>query len=112
MISEIKEKLRELDTNVQTGIARKVGDSWNCLVIRKNSLRRDKNALGFTKNISVRIVREDEIEEGLEEKVIEKMKEIGFRQATDSAEYEYTIDSNEIVIEICSIQFYKAVKGC
>ena len=110
MIDSIKEKLGELNSNVQYGICKKQGDSWDCILIKKARLSKTGTSrMDYTHHISVRIIREDEIQEGTEKEVIDAMKEIGWKMAGD-AKYEYVLDSNEIVVEICNIEFAKAVK--
>lgn len=111
MLESVKEKLKEIDENVQKGVCKKVNDSWNCLLIRKERLKKSGTSKSdYSFYISVRIVREDEIEEGTEELVIQKMKEIGWKQSDSPAEYEYTVDSNEIAVEICKLEFVRASK--
>lgn len=113
MISEIEEKLKEIDENVQYGVCKKKNNSWNCLVLRKEKMKKSGTSKqDYSTYISVRIVREDEIEEGMEQKVITKMREAGWRLSEDDIQYEYTVDTNEIVVEVCKMEFVKAEKGC
>lgn len=114
MIETVKEKLKELDPNVQYGICRKQEeqDTWDCLLIRKR--RWTKNGKSNTDEsfyLTVTIVREDEIPEGMEKKVEKEMGLVGFRRTSKDAEYDYTIDTNDIVVELCTIEFVKAYKG-
>lgn len=110
MIEEIKEKLKELDKNVLVGICKK-GDTWDCLLIRKDELRKSGTSRSdYSMYVSVRIIREDEIPEGLEQDVEKKMREIGFRRSDSPAKYEYVADVNEIIVETCKMQFVKSMK--
>lgn len=109
MIEEIKKKLQELDNNVLYGVCKK-GDTWDCLLIRKERFKRSGTSkLDYSVYITVRIIREDEIPEGIETEVIDKMKEIGYKQSGEG-EYDYTVDANEIVVEVCKVEFVKPMK--
>ena len=44
--------------------------------------------------------------------VIEKMKEIGYKHAAEPINYEYTIDTNDVVVEIGELLFVKPRKVC
>lgn len=110
MVESIKEKLTEIDSNIQYGICRKQGETWNCILIKKSRLSKSGTShMDYTHYVSIAVIREDEIPEGLEKEVIDAMKDIGWKMSGD-AKYEYTIDSNEIVVEICKTEFSKAVK--
>lgn len=110
MIEVIKEKLKELDENVQYGVCKK-GDTWDCLLIRKERLEKSGTSrLDYSLYVSVRIIREDVIPEGKEAEVEEKMKEAGFRRSVAPAQYDYTVDANEVVVEVCKMEFVKIVK--
>lgn len=111
MFEIIKKKLEELGENVQTGICKK-GDTWDCLLVRKKKLvKNGKSKTDHSFYVSVSIIKENEIPEGLEFDVIEKMKELGFRESNETIMYGYTVDPNEVVVEICDIVFLKARKG-
>lgn len=112
MIENAKEKLQELNENVQYGVCKKE-DTWDCLLLRKERLEKG----GTSKRedylyVSVRIIREDEIPEGIEAQVEEKMKEAGFKRTIAPAQYDYTVDANEIVVEICKMEFAKIIRKC
>lgn len=111
MIHEIKNILKEIDQNVQTGICKKQGESWDCILVKKEKIERSGTSrLDYSFYVSVRIIREDEIPEGMEQLVIDKMKEIGWKKSDAPGQYEYAIDSNEIVVEICKLDFVKVKK--
>lgn len=112
-IEKIKEKLLEIDSNVQKGICQKKDNIWDCLLLSKGKFIKsnvNKNDLLFY--MTVRVIRENEIPEGLELKIIQKMKEAGMKLSDSPASYEYVMDSGEIVVEICKMEFVKTVKGC
>lgn len=111
MIERIKNKLKELGENVQVGICKK-GDTWDCLLIRRKKISKSGTSkMDHSFYLSVTIIKENEIPEGMADDVIAKMKEIGFKQAAEDIVYGYAIDSNEIVIENCEITFVKPRKG-
>lgn len=111
MIRKIKQKLEEISRNVQVGICKKKDESWNCLLIRKEKLvKSGTSRLDYSAYVSIRIIKEDEIPEGTEQQIIEKMREIGWKMTDSPAQYEYRIDSNEIVVEICKMEFAKTQK--
>lgn len=108
MIEEIKKKLEELGESVQTGVCKK-GDTWDCLLVRKKRLEKSGTSkVDYSYYISIRVIKENEIPEGTEFKVIEKMRELGYRHAAEPIVYEYTMDTNDIVVEIGEILFVKA----
>lgn len=110
MIADIKEKLKEIDGNVLYGICKK-GDTWDCLLIKKERLEKSGTSkMDYSQYVSVYIVREDEIPEGLEQQVEKKMRELGFKRSQTAAKYEYAIDAYEIVVETCKLEFVKTVK--
>lgn len=110
MLDTVKEGLKEIDKNVQYGICKKE-DTWDCLLIKKDRIAKSgKSNLDTSVYITISIIREDEIPDGLEFKVEEKMREMGYRRTSADAKYDYTVDSNEVVIEICTLEFVKASK--
>lgn len=110
MIEKIKEELAVFGKNVQHGIPRKK-DTWDCLVVRKERLEKSGTSnLDNSIYVSVTVVCEDEIQEGIEFEIEKVMKKIGFRRTSSPAKYDYTVDANEIIIEICKIEFVKAMK--
>lgn len=110
MLDTIIEALSGIDSNVQKGIPRKIGDTWDSIVVKKD--RWNMERASKTMYVSVRIVREDEIEDGLETQVIQAMRGIGWRLGGDDIRYEYAVDQNEVVVEICTMQFYDPSKRC
>ena len=78
-------------------------------------LRKKKNAeagRGKKKKWFVAIIKEDEITEELEQKVIKTMREAGFKRTDGDVVYEYVEKSGECVVEICTMEFYKIEKDC
>ena len=111
MIEEIKTKLQELGENVQVGVCRK-GDTWDCLLIRKRRISKNGTSrMDYSFYVSVSIIKENEIPEGLEFRIIDKMKELGFRQSGEEISYDYEMDQNEVIVEVANITFVKARKG-
>lgn len=111
MRDKIKEKLEETKEEVFYGAGRfKDRDSWDCIVYGKRRLKREKT--NSTTIWFVAIVKEEFIPEGMEECVINKMRELGLKKTDEDARYGYAEKSGECMAEICTIEFYKAEKGC
>lgn len=110
MLDTVKKGLKEIDKNVQYGICKKE-DTWDCLLIRKDRIAKSgRSNLDYSFYVTISIIREDEIPDGIEHNVEQKMKELGYRRTDTDAKYDYTIDANEVVIEICTMEFVKASK--
>mgnify|MGYP003291757423 CR=1 FL=1 len=77
ILNEIKEKLEDIDENVFYGAV----DSsmketlWNYIVFNRVKLSPNQNKTGYTAEYAVHIIREEYIPEGLEEEVIDALKE-------------------------------------
>lgn len=111
MLEQIKSKLMEIEPKVFYGVGRYAdGDSWDCIVFGR---RRRKNAGSSCIQIwFLAIIKEEFIPEGMEEKVIEKMRELGLKRTDSEEEYGYFEKSGECTVEICTMEFYKSKKGC
>lgn len=114
MLDPIIEKLKEIDENVQKNIVRKEDTaSWDCLAVIKRRIRSRNTGKSKSTHVDVVIAREDEIEDGMVDRVIEAMSEIGWRLASeDDIEFDHPVDSNEIVVEVCTIHFFAPEKRC
>lgn len=115
MLKEVKQKLEELDPRVYYGM---VDDAvrktdWNYIVFNRVKLKSSPNKTGYTDGFDVHIIREDYIEDGLAEKVIEKMCEInGVRNASEDGTYNYIPKPNtNVVIEMLTLHFVRARKN-
>lgn len=113
MRDNIEYKLRELGEEVFYGSGKFKGrDTWDCIVFGKRRIKktgtsgRDYSHIWF-----VAIVKEEFIPEGLELRVIEKMREAGLK-IDSTAEYAYMDKSGECMVEMCTMEFAKSVKGC
>lgn len=111
MWNEIKTKLEEIGEEVFYGAGRfKDRESWDCIVCGKRRLKNEK--MQKTQFWFVAIVREEFIPDGTEQIVIEKLRDLGLKQTDAAAEYAYVEKSGECMVEICTMEFYKTVKGC
>ena len=115
ILDDIKTKLEEIDSNVFYGI---VDDSmretvWNYIVFERKNMSISPNKTGASIFYTVHLIREDFIPEGLELKVIGKMKEIpGMHVSAEGGTYEYVQKPNtNVVIEMFSVSFVKPFKG-
>ena len=111
---KIREKLEEIDPIVFYGQAEKLDETvlWNYIVFfrekRSNSENRTSHAITF----HVAVVRENEIPEGLEETVIEKIMEIPGVRLGSECSYAYTIKPGTgAAVEVLDIPFSKTMKG-
>lgn len=115
ILKTIKDKLQEVDPNVFYGM---VDDSmreseWDYIVFNRKITKPGNEKTGYSHYFTVSIIRENFIPEGLDLTVIEKMREIpGMKLAGTDMEYNYTAKPNtNIVVEMLSIDFVKAVKA-
>lgn len=111
ILNEIESKLKEVEKAVYYGLADE-RNQWNYIVFSRKKMTRSQNKTGNTMYYSVAIVRENYIEEGIEEKIIKKLEEIpGMKRAQNDISYSYVKKPNtNIVIEVAEIIFCKAVK--
>ncbi len=116
MLTEIKQKLEELDPNVFYGIVDKnaveESNKWNYIVFGRRKLTSSQSRNGYTDYYWVGIVREDFVPEGLETQVIDKMLEIdGMKLAGTDGQYEYVMKPNtNTVIEVLTLEFARPKK--
>ncbi len=114
ILDEINEKLETIDPNVFYGaVDKKMREEiWDYVVFNRGNFRPSANKTGYTDTFVVHIVREEFIPDGLAEKVIEKMCEIGgMKLAGNESEYTYMVKpSTDAVIEMLSIDFIRARK--
>lgn len=110
---QIREKLEEVDKAVFYGRAKSLtaDTPWNYMVYHRVSRTASTNKTGKGYMFRVAIVRENEIPEGLDDEVIEKVTSIpGVRLAGD-ADYAYDVKgATETAVEVISIPFVKAEK--
>lgn len=113
MLNEIKAKLEELNLPVHYGLVgdTKDDDIWDYIVFMRNRLAVSNNKTAYSEYYTVAVISEEYIEEGFEEKLINKMLEIdGFRVSGDG-DYNYTKKPKTgRVIEIFTIDFIRAKK--
>lgn len=111
MREKIEEKLKELGEEVYYGGGRfKDRETWDCIVFGK---RKMKASAGTNTQIwFAAIVKEECIPKGLEDSLIQKMREVGMKRADTAAVYDYTAKSGECMVEICTMEFFRSSKGC
>lgn len=114
ILKTIKEKLKEVDPIVFYGmVKRSMRESlWNYIVFDRKLVKSSENKTGYTYYYRVHIVREEWIPEGIDIEVINKMLEIeGMKLASTDMQYTYATKGNtDTVVEMLTIEFYKAVK--
>lgn len=110
----IREKLEEIDPLVFYGMAGNLSEDalWNYIVFFRERRRPTDQKTGKTYVFHVAIVRENEIPEGLDDQVIEKVREIPGVKVEGDASYSYTEKRHTgASVEVLDIPFIKAVKG-
>lgn len=113
MRDKIENKLRELGEEVFYGSGKFKGrDAWDCIIYGKRRIKKTgTSGKDYSHIWFVAIVKEEFIPEGLELEVIEKMREAGLK-IDSTAEYAYMDKSGECMVEVCTMEFAKCVKGC
>lgn len=111
MQETIEKRLNELGEEIYYGGGRfKDRETWDCIIYGK---RRMKKSAGTNTQVwFAAIVKEERIPEGLEDRVIQKMREAGMKRTDADAVYDYTAKSGECMVEICTMEFSKSSKGC
>lgn len=116
ILNDIREKLQEIDPNVFYGMVDPVMREtvWDYIVFNRKPTKVNENKTGYSYHFTVNIVRENFIPEGLDLTVIEKMRSIpGMKLSGADMEYTYVAKPNtNVVVEMLSIDFVKAVKVC
>lgn len=113
ILTDIKNKLKEIDDNVFYGMVdgKMKETNWNYIVFNRKSLTSNTNKTSFSEVFSVHVIRENFIPEDLPIEVINKIQELaGVRIAGEGA-YNYIEKSNtNVVVEMFSIDFVRAKK--
>lgn len=109
----IREKLEEIDPLVFYGMAGNLSEDamWDYTVFFRERRRQSDNRTGKTYAFHVAIVRENEIPEGLDDVVIQKILEIPGVRTGGDATYAYTVKRNTgVSVEVLDIPFVKPMK--
>lgn len=111
LLQVVETKLKELDPNVYYGLADQQNE-WNYIVFSRSDTQISENRTAKGKYIRVAVVRENFIEEGMEDLLLETMKSIpGLRKTQEPIAYTYMRKPNtNVVVEIMEAEFVKAVK--
>lgn len=111
--SRIRKKLEEIDPLVFYGMAGNLREDvlWNYMVYFRERRRPSENKTGKNYLFHVAIVRENEIPEGLDDEVIQKILEIPGVRLSGDAIYSYTEkDNTGAAVEVLDITFVKPMK--
>lgn len=116
MLNQIKSVLGEFGYKVYYGRSlAKEDDEWNYFVFNKTTTKKSgTNKIDFNKYYQVHFISEEYIEEDFEFKIIKKITEkTKLKLADKDIVFNYTTKNNtDMVVEICTIEFTKAKKGC
>lgn len=111
---KIRGKLEEIDPMVFYGRAGKLDETvlWNYIVFYREKRTSSESHTSHTVTFHVAVVRENEIPEGLEETVIEKVLELPGMKLGSESSYAYTVKpGTSAAVEVLDIPFVKARKG-
>lgn len=113
ILTDIEEKLRELDDNVFYGMVYGIGNEtvWNYIVFNRTSVKHSANNTSASDYFDVHIIRENYVPDGMDAEVIKKLTALhGVRVAGD-ATFDYTAKpSTDTVVEMLTIPFVRARK--
>lgn len=117
ILEDIEKKLKEVDPEVHYGMVTydeetAKSKAWNYIVFNRKVMKSTTNKTGYNDHYEVNIIRENYIDDGLCETVINKMCEIsGMRLASTDCQYNYAMKPNtNKVVEILTIEFVHARK--
>ena len=113
ILQTINDKLLEIDPNVFYGAVKNSMKEtlWNYVVFNRTTKRQNENKTGYTEIYAVHIVRENWLDEGLEEAVIKKVCEIAGMRMIGEGSYTYVMKPNtDTVIEMFSVEFARPIK--
>ena len=116
ILQDIKDKLKEVDENTFFGsVKRSIRETaWDYIVFERVRKPFNSNRTSVGDVYAVHIARENWIEDGVIDKVVEKMLEIpGMRISGDGGKYSYYVKPNtDSVVELFSIEFIQSNKRC
>ncbi len=116
MLNDIKKALEELGYKAYYGRSlAKPNDDWNYFVFnKKTTSRAGTSRMDYNKYYQVHFIHENYIEEDFEFKIIKQITEnTKLKLADTEIVFSYITKNNtDRVVEICTIEFTKAKKGC
>lgn len=114
ILTDIEERLKEIDPNVYYGM---VDDSaaetvWDYIVFNRKTISHSSNKTSSTDKFDVHVIRENYIPDGLEDVVIDKLRDLpGVRLTGEDSSFAYVQKPNtNIVVEMMTIHFLRARK--
>ena len=90
-------------------------DNWDYFVFNRYYIEKSgKSFCDFNYHYQVHIIMENYIQEGIEQQVIKAIQEkVGLKLVANSMQFNYvTKNGTDLVVEMLTIEFTKAVKGC
>lgn len=114
ILTDIEARLKEIDPKVYYGM---VDDSvaetvWDYIVFNRKTISHSSNKTSSTDKFDVHVIRENYIPDGLEDEVIDKLRELpGVRLTGEDTSFAYVQKPNtNVVVEMMSIHFLRARK--
>ena len=115
ILTDIEAKLKEIDPNVYYGMVdeSRAETVWDYIVFNRTAIRHSTNKTSSSDRFSVHVIRENYIQDGLEDEVIEKLCELpGVRLTYEDTTFNYVQKPNtNIVVEMMTISFLRARKN-
>lgn len=115
ILNEIKDVLSTFDENVYYGSNAKHDEDspWDYIVFGRERLRASGNKTGLADVFDVLISREEFIEDGLPERVIDALVAIpGIRVSSEDGEYTYAVNpGTKDTVEMLTLRFVRARKS-
>lgn len=109
ILNDLQDALLSVDENVYYGTAEQhpKDKRWDYIVFSRDVISRNDNRTSLTDTVNVAIVREEYIEEGLPETIVDTVEGLkGFRLASGNHEYFYTVKPNtNLVVEMLVLKF-------
>lgn len=112
MKEKIEAALQEISENIFYGVGIFKGrDIWDCIIFGRRRTKISKQE-GKIQRWFVAVVAEEEVPEDLPDKVIDALRKTGLKKTESDIEYGYVEKSGEVMVEICTMEFYKTEKRC
>lgn len=115
ILTDIEAKLKEIDPNVYYGMVDESRKEtvWDYIVFNRTIIRHSTNKTSESDRFDVHVIRENFIPDGLENEVIDKLRELpGVKLTGDDSTFTYVQKPNtNIVVEMMSIHFLRARKS-
>lgn len=115
ILTDIEEKLQQFGDPVYYGMVDEAQAQtvWNYIVFNRVAIQHSPNKTSDVDRFDVHIIRENFIPDGMEDAVMEKLREIsGVRLTNENSVFSYVQKPNtNVVVEMLTIPFVRARKS-